>query len=166
MRGSIALVGGDEFRPDCEEMDGRILVHTGRARPQVVVVPTAAVTAPEKAATNGIQHFSRLGADASALMVLDRRHANDEELTARVYWASVVYFTGGDPDYLLTTLWKSKLLSILQEQVNAGAILAGSSAGAMVMGSMMRQPSGVWGARARARSKHGSAPPPRAKRPR
>ena len=145
MQGSIALVGGDEFRPGCEEMDTRILVHTARAQPRVVVIPTAAVTGPEKAASDGVEHFSRLGADASALMVLDRRDANDEELAARASWASIVYFTGGSPDYLLTTLRKSKLLSVLEEQVNAGAIWAGSSAGAMVIGSMMRQPtSGAW----------------------
>ena len=57
----------------------------------------------------------------------------------------VVYFTGGSPDHLLETLADSQLLQNIMDAVAAGAVLAGSSAGAMVMGSLMRRPrSGGW----------------------
>ena len=141
MGGHIVLAGGEEFRSGCEEMDSYILRATGADPARVLVLPTAAVTGPQKAASDGIRHFSRLGALASELMVLRPDQANDEELIQTVSDASVIYFTGGDPDHLLATLKGSKLLARLQEALSDGAVLGGSSAGAMVMGSMMRRPS-------------------------
>ena len=43
MAGQIALVGGDEFRIGCEEMDHKIMSASGRFPARVLVVPTAAV---------------------------------------------------------------------------------------------------------------------------
>ena len=145
MAGGIVLVGGDEFRPGCEEMDSFILRATGEERPRVLILPTADIEAPQKAASNGVGHFSRLGAVASALMVLNGEHANDEDSIREASGASLVYFTGGSPDHLLATLRGSKLLDILHELLGKGKLICGSSAGAMVMGSMMRRPSsGEW----------------------
>ena len=57
----------------------------------------------------------------------------------------VVYFTGGSPEHLLATLRDSRLLNTILEAVDNGAVLAGSSAGAMVLGSFMRRPrAGGW----------------------
>jgi cyanophycinase len=137
MPGEIILAGGEEFRPGCEEMDRLILEATGAESPRVVIVPTAAVTGPQKAAADGVRHFSHLGANASELMVLRQEQANDEGLIKALSGVSVVYFTGGNPEHLLATLQGSKLLETLREEVGKGAILGGSSAGAMVMGAMM-----------------------------
>ena len=143
MPGGIVLAGGDEFRPGCEEMDSTILKATGAKPPKVLIVPTAAVPAPEKAALNGVRYFSSLGAVASTLMVLGREEANDREFIRDVPWASMVYFTGGSPDHLLSTLQGSALLNHLIEALDAGAVIGGSSAGAMVMGSLIRSPSSL-----------------------
>ena len=111
----------------------------------VVVVPTAAVTGPAKAANDGATHFGALGGDASQLMLLERSHAEDPEFFAPAILADVVYFTGGSPDHLLATVKESKFLAALLASLDGGSVLAGSSAGAMVMGSMMRRPSaGGW----------------------
>ena len=146
MPGAIALVGGDEFLPGCEEMDLSILAATGKREPEVLVVPTAAAASPKKAAFNGTNHLTALGARAKELMVIDRKNANDLELLHPIYMADVVYFTGGNPDHLLATVRGSRLLTMLEERLALGVlVLAGSSAGAMVMGSSMRQPSTkVW----------------------
>ena len=145
MAGAIVLVGGDEFRPSCEEMDRFILAATGADPPSVLVLPTADVTGPQKAASNGVSYFSSLGAIASSLMVLDRKHADDENFIQPVSQASLVYFTGGSPDHLLTTLRGSRLLDSILQQLRSGTVIGGSSAGAMVMGSMIRRPSsGQW----------------------
>ena len=101
MPGGIVLAGGDEFRPGCEEMDSAVLGSTGARAPRVLVIPTAAVTGPQKAASDGVRYFSSLGAQSSALMVLDKGHAEDEEVLRQVPGASVLYFTGGSPDHLL-----------------------------------------------------------------
>ncbi|GIT43377.1 MAG: hypothetical protein Ct9H300mP11_13130 [Chloroflexota bacterium] len=50
MPGQIALVGGDEFRLGCEDMDREIMRVSGQDPAKIVVVPTAAVTGPAKAA--------------------------------------------------------------------------------------------------------------------
>lgn len=141
MPGSIALVGGEEFRPGCEEMDREIMRASGQNLARVVVIPTAAVTGPAKAANDGVRHFSRLGGNATQLMVLDRRQADDPELVQGLGQAGVIYFTGGSPDHLLATLRASRLLEAILAAVDRGAVLAGSSAGAMVLGARMRRPS-------------------------
>ena len=140
MAGSIALVGGDEFRVGCEDMDREVMRASGKDTAKVLIIPTAAVTGPAKAANDGVTHFSALGGDASQLMVLERQHANDLKLIAPARDSDVVYFTGGNPDHLLATLQGSALLWMLRDGLDRGLVLGGSSAGAMVMGSVMRRP--------------------------
>lgn len=145
MEGNIILAGGDEFRRDCVSMDKQILSSIPKERPRVLIVPTAAVTGPQKAANDGVVHFSGLGADASSLMVLEPEDANDESLASQVLDCDLVYFTGGSPDHLLSTLKGSKLLANLHAALESGTVVGGSSAGAMVMGSRMRRPRmGEW----------------------
>ena len=142
MPGQICLVGGEEFRVGCEAMDLEIMAASGGNPARVVVIPTAAVTGPAKAANDGVTHFGKLGGDASQLMVLEREHAEDAGFVQPSRDADVVYFTGGSPDHLLATIKDSQLLAALLELLERGSVLAGSSAGAMVMGSMMRRPRG------------------------
>ena len=139
MSGAIALVGGDEFRPGCEEMDRAVLEASGVPSPTLLVIPTAAAREnPALAAANGVRHFAALGADAGPLMVLDSADANDAGLIAPLERANVVYLTGGSPAHLLEVLSGSLLLERLLEAHRRGAVLAGSSAGAMVLGEWMR----------------------------
>ena len=139
MKGLIALVGGDEFRRGCEAMDAVILEATGARRPRVSIVPTAAAAQnPAKAASNGVSYFSALGADASVVMALGPADSADPDLMAPLEHADVVYLAGGDPAHLLNTLRDSLLLDALHGALARGAVVAGSSAGAMVLGSRMR----------------------------
>ena len=139
MRGRIALVGGDEFRAGCVEMDRQLLAATRSDRATVLILPTAAAHQnPNKAVANGIAHFEVLGAAASGLMVIESSDANDEDLLRLLDDADVVYLTGGDPAYLLEVLTGSLLLDAVTEALRRGKLLAGSSAGAMVMGPWMR----------------------------
>ena len=145
MAGDIGLVGGEEFRVGCEDMDREIMRVSGQQPSRVLVLPTAAVTGPAKAANDGVTHFGGLGGDAHQLMVLDRTQAEDPEFSHAVDGAGVVYFTGGNPDHLLSALRNSPLLTAILNAVEQGTVLAGSSAGAMVFGSYMRRPSaGGW----------------------
>lgn len=145
MAGEIALVGGEEFRVRCEEMDREIMRSSGEQPAKVLIIPTAAVTGPAKAANDGVVHFGSLGGDSSQLMVLGRGEADNEDFIRPVNDTDVVYFTGGSPDHLMEVLRGSRLLEAILAAVEKGAVLAGSSAGAMVMGSYMRRPrSGGW----------------------
>ncbi len=140
MAGVYGLVGGEEFRQGCEEMDREIMRASGQDPSRVVVIPTAAVTGPEKAANDGVRHFAGLGGNAEQLMVLEREHADDDGYAQAIAGAGVIYFTGGSPDHLLATLRDSHVWQAILAAVEQGAVLAGSSAGAMVMGSLMRRP--------------------------
>ena len=143
--GQVALVGGGEFRPGCDIMDDYLLKMVAPKTASVLVIPTAAADAPAKAASNGVGHFARLGAQASMLMVLDGSDANSSDLVDIIDGYTHVYFAGGSPDYLLNALKDSLLLRRLRQWNARGGILAGSSAGAMVMGTYMRSPQkGFW----------------------
>ena len=139
MAGRLALVGGDEFRRGCEAMDEAILRTTSKAIPVALIMPTAAAFEnPSLAADNGVEYFKALGADARPLMVLKRSDAESHEMALEVESADVVYLTGGSPIHLLETLRESAVLAAILKALERGSVLAGSSAGAMVMGSWMR----------------------------
>ena len=140
MAGTIALVGGDEFRAGCEEMDREIMRASGQDPASVMIIPAAAVTGPDKAANDGVTHFAALGGAAGRLMVLGPAEANDAGFVAPAGDADVVYFTGGSPEHLLATLRDSALLRALAAGLARGLVWAGSSAGAMALGSVMRRP--------------------------
>ena len=138
----ILLVGGEEFRPAGVSMDYRILELAGKARPRVAIIPTAAASEnPQLAAANGIRHFNGLGAEAYSVDVIRRADAENPRMAAQVNDADVIYFTGGSPEHLRSALADSALLAAVTAACDNGAIWAGSSAGAMVMGAVMRRPS-------------------------
>ena len=138
MVGQIALVGGDEFSTGCQSMDKLILQSTGTCHPKVLIVPTAAAEQnPYKAASKGKSYFNNLGAETGTLLVLDRENAGDPTFVSRIEEADLIYFTGGDPELLLNVLTGSKLFEAVKHAIAGGTVLAGSSAGAMVLGSWM-----------------------------
>ena len=138
MSESIALVGGNEFIDGCKKMDSAILESTNKKRPSVLIVPTAATRQnPHKAASNGVSYFSSLGANASALMIINSRDANNKDLLKPTETSDVIYLTGGDPIFLLDTLSESEFLHKINSALKNGTLIAGSSAGAMVMGQWM-----------------------------
>jgi len=143
--GTIALVGGDEFRPNCVAMDREILRRAGTLTPRVLILPTAAASEePGAAAANGIRHFQSLGLEAEALMVVTRADAENDALAARVKDVDVIYLTGGDPAYLLETLRHSAVWSAIERLYRQGGVVVGSSAGAMALSAQMRHGSREW----------------------
>ena len=74
----ILLVGGDEFRPAAAGMDRHILEQTGQSTPRVAIIPTAAAHEnPALAASNGVRHFTGLGASAYSVDVIQRADAEN-----------------------------------------------------------------------------------------
>ena len=137
----ILLVGGEEFRPASMEMDRRVLELTGKAEPRVAIIPTAAALEnPQRAAANGVRHFTGLGAAAYSVAATERADAENAGLAAQVDGADLIYFTGGSPEHLRAALAQTRLLDAVAAACAAGAIWAGSSAGAMALGERMRRP--------------------------
>ena len=136
--GTTVLMGGNEFRPSCRRMDEALLQRTGKTWPMVVILPTAAAHEnPRLAASNGVRYFQSLGAQATAAMVVTRADAAAAGIIEPIRHADIVYLTGGSPSYLLDTLRDSAAWAAILERWQAGAMVVGSSAGAMVMGEAM-----------------------------
>jgi cyanophycinase len=92
------------------------------------------------AAANGVRHFNRLGAQAEGVMIVDAATANDPALAAQLEAARLIYIAGGDPGYLLRSLSSSLAWRTMLGAWRSGAVLAGSSAGAMVLCEAMWDP--------------------------
>ncbi|MGA2111590.1 MAG: Type 1 glutamine amidotransferase-like domain-containing protein [Anaerolineales bacterium] len=137
MKGTIALVGAGEFLPSMEAVDRGLLLASGGNR--VVVLPTASALdgpgVPERWGRMGVEHFQQLGAQAEAILALDRAACEGTQFSDRVRMASLAYFSGGKPDYLYQTLVGSKVWQAVTEILGRGGVLAGCSAGAMILGS-------------------------------
>jgi cyanophycinase len=138
--GPLALVGGDEWGPGCD-FDAELLAASGSD--EVLVLPTAAAYEhPEKAVQHAEAWFSSLGGRARGLMVLGRADAEDEDNAAVVRASRFVYLCGGSPMHLRSVLKASRVWEALLEAWRAGAAVAGSSAGAMVLTDPMVDPRG------------------------
>lgn len=134
--GILLLEGGCEFQGKMEEPDRKALVLAGDRSAKVVIIPTAA--APDnnskRAGNIAIKWFRTLGArDISSLPIIDKKSADDPELSAELDGADLIYILGGFPGYLDHTLKESRCLNALLHAYKNGAVLAGSSAGAMVL---------------------------------
>jgi cyanophycinase len=124
-------VGGGEWQPGCE-FDAELLAASGAE--EVLVLPTAAAYEhPEKAVQIAEAWFAGFGGKVRGLMVLGRADAEDESMAAAVQASRFTYLGGGSPMHLRSVLKSSLVWEALLEAWRAGAVVAGSSAGAMVL---------------------------------
>jgi len=137
MPGPVALVGAGEFLEPMAEFDAGLLAATGRVRPRVAILPTASYPDGEEVfqrwATMGVSHFGRLGADVEPVLVRDRTAADDRAAAQAIGEADLIYLSGGKPSYLMDALDGSAVGRALDDAHERGAVLAGCSAGAMVL---------------------------------
>jgi len=155
--GVIALHGGGEFQPGDERFLAAILeAAAGRAtsdgeRPiRIAVVPTAAAAhRPELSGAHGVSAFERVAAAAGrpvaarAVLIVDARSAADPTLASEVASADLVYLPGGDPGVIPRLLPDTAALHAIVSARDAGAVVAGASAGAMALGPLTWTPDGV-----------------------
>ena len=136
MRGTLALVGAGEFLETMSAVDRQLLDKAGGSH--VVILPTASAPdgpgVPEKWIGMGVDHFNRLGAQADGVLALDRAQCDDPANADRVAAADLIYFSGGKPDYLYQTLVDTKVWSAVRSVFDRGGVIAGCSAGAMILG--------------------------------
>lgn len=136
--GAIALVGSGEYLPVMDDTD-RYLLETlgGPASARVVLIPTASGLEPgmpEHWNNLGLAHFKKLGAQVDAVMLVTKSDASDPHILALLEQASFIYFSGGNPNYLIETLHETPAWEIILRRHAQGAVLAGCSAGAMAFG--------------------------------
>ncbi|MGP8206394.1 MAG: Type 1 glutamine amidotransferase-like domain-containing protein [Acidimicrobiales bacterium] len=139
--GELALVGGSEWSAGCEVFDSALLEAAGGR--EVLVLPTAAAYwHPERAVQTAADYFLPLGASVKPCMVLRRADAEDRANAGTVRAARFVYLAGGSVLHLRSVLKASAVWEALVGAWTDGAVVAGSSAGAMVLGDAMVDPRG------------------------
>lgn len=134
--GYLLLEGGAEFGGAMREPDLRAIELAGGFEAPIRIIPTAA--APDKnhlrAGGNGVRWFQGLGArDVESIPLIDKNSANDPEIVETLRAAKLIYLLGGFTHYLGQTLQGSKAWEAALEAYQNGAVIAGSSAGAMVL---------------------------------
>jgi cyanophycinase len=134
VEGALALVGGDEFNPGNEEQD-RLLAAAAKPGPAFVIPTAAARQGPEQAVAHATAWFKQFGLELRELPVLKRTDANSKELAALARTGGFFYLVGGDPGLVAQVLRSSRVWNAIFEAWREGSSLAGSSAGAMALGS-------------------------------
>ncbi len=134
--GYLLLEGGAEFGGRMRDPDLKAIELAGGFDAPIRIIPTAA--APDnnhhRAGNNGIRWFQSLGAkDVISVSLIDKVSANDESIAKSLQNAKLIYMLGGFTGYLGETLKESAAWDAVLEAYHNGAIVAGSSAGAMVM---------------------------------
>jgi cyanophycinase len=134
--GYLLLAGGTEFGGQMSAPDLRAIELAGGFDAPICIIPAAA--APDhnhkRAGGNGVRWFKSLGAkDVFALDVIDAKSANDPALAASVRTSRLIYLLGGFPRHLALTLAGSACWQAALDVYEEGGVIAGSSAGAMVL---------------------------------
>jgi cyanophycinase len=134
--GYILLEGGAEFGGRMADPDRRAIELAGGPGARISIVPAAA--APDhnhqRAGGNGARWFASLGAtQVAALPLTDRASAGDRGIADALRASRLIYLLGGFTHYLGQTLSGSAAWQAMLDAHAAGAVIAGSSAGAMVL---------------------------------
>lgn len=130
-QGVFVAIGGGPERP---EIVSTVLQLAGGKDKHVVVMPTAS-GAPAESGLAYKQYFIGAGVqDVDSLPIPNRDGANELEPVKDIGRADLLYFTGGDQNRLVNTLTNTAVHGSLQTAWQRAAVIAGTSAGAMVWG--------------------------------
>jgi cyanophycinase len=134
--GFILLEGGAEFGGRMADPDSQAMNLAGGPDVSIRIIPAAA--APDnhhhRAGQNGVDWFQGLGAtNVSVLPLIDSSSANDPDIVKALAKSRLIYLLGGFPHYLGQALHGSRSFQAILTAYLSGAVIAGSSAGAMVL---------------------------------
>jgi len=137
---TFLLMGSGEFEPWSNEIEAAAL--DGRPGP-VAVLPTASSTEGDDVfgrwGRMGLEHYSAAGIDSRLVPVKTREDADREEIARELEGAAMVFFSGGKPQHLAETIHGTRLWDALLAALDAGAVYAGCSAGALVASQSREQ---------------------------
>lgn len=129
--GVFIAVGGGTERPEIVQT---ILNQTGGTNRRVIVMPIASGD-PSSTGLAYKQFFVNAGVhDVASLPLANRDAANDLEPVKDIGRADLLYFTGGDQNRLVKVLANTAAHGSIQTAWQRQAVIAGTSAGAMVWG--------------------------------
>jgi cyanophycinase len=129
--GPLALLGGGEHRHGCETIDHWLMERVGHGRVHVTVLPAASTpaTLPATAAL-ARNYWMSLGAEVTVAVPA---HGLSAQMLSALAEPDIIVLTGGVPGRLVRTLAASPVWERVLDLWRDGAVLSGSSAGAIAM---------------------------------
>src|SRR5579859_2665171 len=135
--GSVIVIGGAEDKVRDRIILSRFVALAGGTGATLVVISTASSLGAEAGARYR-EVFADLGVErVRPLHAVTRAQANDETFTHALDDATGIFLTGGNQLRLSSTLGGTRLADAVLDRFQAGAVVAGTSAGASAMSSHM-----------------------------
>jgi cyanophycinase len=135
--GQLVIIGGAEDREGDSEILREFVRLAGGARSRLVIISVAS-DAPQEVAALYEKTFRRLGVrQVRALACAARADANGDDAVAAIAAATGVFFTGGNQLRITRLLGGTRLDTALHRWRREGLVIAGTSAGAAMMSSVM-----------------------------
>ncbi len=131
--GSLVLLGGGE-RSDA--VMSRVAELAGGSEARVLVVSIAHPD-PDAAGAALVRELETAGVGKAEVLSFDRETAGSWENRQRVAQSSGIFFAGGDQSRLAAALRETELLEGIRELYRRGGVVAGDSAGASALGTVM-----------------------------
>lgn len=141
MSGLLVLAGGGEFTEGCD-FDDEVVAAAGSPAEVLLLTTASAYENPGKVLARAEGWLGAKGATVVDGGVLTRTDGITPEAIERVRSARAIYLSGGSPMHLRMVLKDSPLFDALLAAWRAGAVLAGSGAGADVLCDPMVDPRG------------------------
>ncbi len=136
-KGRLIAIGGNEDKGDELVVLKRVVQEVGKADYKVAVITTASEE-PEKRGKDYHHVFKTLGASAIEILnIKTRTQANDKNCAKKLEDVDLIFLSGGDQLRLTTIVGGSQIFQTLQNRLEAGALIAGTSAGAAVFSDTM-----------------------------
>ncbi|RYZ51213.1 MAG: cyanophycinase [Proteobacteria bacterium] len=138
-RGILMIIGGAEDKKNEQKILKEFVKLSGGAEARIVVM-TAATQLPEELGGTYEKVFAELGVKqegVKSVHIRSREEAFDESVLTTIGEATGVFFTGGSQFRLSSVLGGTKVDTLLHNKYDEGLVLAGTSAGASMMSSLM-----------------------------
>ena len=150
IKGTLIPIGGNEDKGleeselyTLEFIDDGILFHvvreSGGVNAKIVIIPTAS-SIPIEVGENYIQAFTKLGCtDVHVLDIKSREDSEKPESIALIKEANCIMFSGGNQSKITDNIGDTVIHNIMVDRyhIETGFVIAGTSAGAMVMAEEM-----------------------------
>ncbi len=135
--GHLIVIGGAEDKIRDRVILSRFVALAGGSAARIAVVATASSFAVE-VGERYRQVFTDLGAaHVDPILAQARPAANDETFVALVDGATGIFLAGGNQLRLSSTIGGTRLSRAIEERYHAGAVVAGTSAGASALSTHM-----------------------------
>lgn len=133
--GTLIIIGGREDKTGSMEILREIAARTG---PHKMVIATLASQIPHEVWPDYQRVFGRMGVTEIEHFFIDQHHQASDPAHLRLFDnAHTVFFTGGDQLKITTKIGGTPIYHRIMQIFKNGGIIAGTSAGAAMMGTTM-----------------------------